>query len=113
MTDSLEFTFPEANVADAGRLVDDLEQHLHELDITGKTSVSRASVDAMDLGTVLIAVLGTCSVTALARGLAAWISKNGDPAIRIKRGKDEIIIQSGLSADQKFELAKKALEMSK
>ncbi len=113
VTDGIEIRFPDASAADAGRLVDDLAQRIQELDDTAQTSVAKSSEDAMDFGSILIIVMGTASFTALARGVADWIRKQGDPAITLKRGKDEITIQSGLSADQKFELAKIALEKFK
>lgn len=112
MTEYIEFHFQEAGAAAAGQLADDLADRLRELDDTGNVTVEKASPDAMELGSIVVMVLGTASVAAVARGIGDWIRKRGDPALKIKRGKDEIVIQSGLSADQKFELAKLALEKS-
>lgn len=112
MAEYIEIQFPEAEAAAAGQLADDLAERLRELDESGSVSVKKASPDAMELGSILVMVLGTASVASIARGLGDWLRKRGDPAVRIKRGKDEIVIQSGLSADQKFELAMRALEKS-
>lgn len=113
MTEHIEFQFPDAGPAAAGQLADDLAERLRELDETGKVTIERASPNAMELGSIVVMVLGTASVASIAGGIGDWIRKRGEPALRIKRGKDEIVIQSGLSADQKFELAKLALEKSK
>lgn len=113
ITEGIEIRFPDAGAADAGRLADDLGLRLRELDETAKTSVTKGSGDTMDFGSILVLIMGTASFTAIARGVADWIRKQGDPAIIIKRGKDEITIQRGLSSEQKFELAKLALEKFK
>lgn len=113
MTEHIEIQFPDAGAAAAGQLADDLAERLRELDGTGSVIIERASPDAMELGSIVVMVLGTASAASIARGIADWIRKRGEPALRIKHGKDEIVIQSGLSADQKFELAKLALEKSK
>jgi len=113
LTEHIEIQFPDAGAAAAGQLADDLAERLRELDGTGSVIIERASPDAMELGSIVVMVLGTASAASIARGIADWIRKRGEPALRIKHGKDEIVIQSGLSADQKFELAKLALEKSK
>jgi hypothetical protein len=113
VAEEIQIEFPESGPSRAGQLADDLTSRIRELDETATVAISRASSDAMDLGTILTIVLGAAPVAALARGLGDWIRKQGDPTIRIKRGKEEIVIQGGLSADQKFELVKLALEKSK
>lgn len=113
MAEHIEIQFPDAGPAAAGQLADDLAERLRELDETGSVTIEKASPDSMELGSIVLLVLGTASATSVARGIGDWIRKRGDPALRIKRGNDEIVIQSGLSADQKFELAKLAVEKSK
>lgn len=105
----LELHFPGATPADAGRLVHDLADLIRKEDQSISVTTERASEDAMDGGTILILLLGTPVAVALARGIADWIRKRGDPELIIKSGKDQIVIQSGLTADQKFELVKTAL----
>lgn len=111
--EEIEIQFPEAGLSRAGQLADTLALHIRELDETSTVKVSRGSPNAMDLGSILTIVLSAGSARILARGLADWIKKHGDPAIKIKCGKKEIVIQGGLSAEQKFELAKMALDQAK
>lgn len=111
LTEYVEIQFPDAGAA-AGQLADDLAERLRELDGNGTVTIERSSPDAMELGSIVVLVLGTASAASVARGIGDWIRKRGEPALRIKRGKDEIVIQSGLSANQKFELAKLVLEKS-
>lgn len=113
MTEHIEIYFPDVGAAAAGQLADDLAERLRELDRAGSVTIERGSPDAMELGSIVVMILGTASVASVARGIGDWIRKRGEPALKIKRGKDEIVIQSGLSADQKFELVKLALEESK
>ncbi|AFW01771.1 hypothetical protein BAR24_14900 [Gluconobacter oxydans] len=113
MAEYIEIQFPDVEAAAAGQLADDLADRLRELDETGRVTIQKASPDAMELGSIVVMLLGTASVASVARGIGGWIQKRGDPALKIKCGKDEIVIQSGLSASQKYELAKLALEKSK
>ena len=50
---------------------------------TSPLSRKRARNDTQDLGASLLLVLGTASASAIAKGIARWIAKNGGARIEI------------------------------
>jgi len=96
--------FPNASSADASRLADDLTVFVRRYVPGATAEATQESPDAMDLGATVAIILGTPAVLALARGIADWIRRQGDPDIIIKSKKGEIIVKGGLSAEQKHEI---------
>ncbi len=84
-TPDLHMSFVDADPADANRLAEDLSEALHdELPSTGVTRV-RDDPLSQDFGATLAIVLGSTAVTALAKGVAAWLARRQDARIKLSR----------------------------
>lgn len=107
-----EFTieFPDSSAADATRLAEDLARHVSTAIDGVKAEVAPGNPDAMDFGATVAIVLGAPSIVYLAKGIADWIRRQGDPALVIKRGRDAIVVKGGLDQSTKRELILAALD---
>ncbi len=110
--DELTIEFPDSAAADATRLAEDLARHVSATIDGVRAEVAPGSPDAMDFGAAVAIVLGAPSVVYLAKGIADWIRRQGDPALVIKRGRDSIIVKGGLDQATKRELILAALNRS-
>ena len=91
-------TFPGASTADANRYAAELASALREVDQDLKAEQHRDREDTQDFGATLIVILGTASVTAIAKGVAAWLARHSGARIQINA--DGSVIASNLdSAD--------------
>jgi outer membrane lipoprotein SlyB len=60
----------------------------------------RERADTQDFGASLAVILGTTAVTALAKGIAAWLARNSGAKIEIRREGEVVMTASHLdSAD--------------
>ena len=76
-------TFPGASSADANVYAADLTTTLHRIDEEIQVSQDRDRLDTQDYGTIVQVVLGAASVTAIAKGLAAWLARHSGARIQI------------------------------
>jgi hypothetical protein len=97
-------TVDEVSSADANRYIEELRQLL--LDAISDIDVAqvRESPRTQDVGTILLAVLGTSSITVFARALGDWLKLRHSVGITIKTDKGEII-GSNLTAKDAIKLA--------
>jgi len=107
--EELTIEFPDSAAADASRLAEDLARHVSTTIDGVKAEVASGSTDAMDFGATVVIVLGTPSIVYLAKGIADWIQRKGDPALVIKRGRESIIVKDGLDQATKREIILSAL----
>jgi hypothetical protein len=89
-------TFPGASAADANRYAADLATALQELDEEIQVSQDRDRPDTQDCGTILQIVLGAASVTAVAKGVAAWLARHSGARIQINT--DGSVVASNLES---------------
>jgi hypothetical protein len=75
--------FPEASPAEANQLAGGLADVLRDLDKDIEVERKRDQPDTQDFGGTLVIVLGSAAATAIAKGIAAWLSRNGGPEIEI------------------------------
>ena len=75
MADKFIITFPEITDAEANRYASDLAHVLTEADKGLHVEQSRNRIGTQDFGTTLVLVLGTASVTAIARGIQAFLKR--------------------------------------
>jgi hypothetical protein len=108
--DKAEINFVGANAADASRLAEDLANYLKTFGNGVDAEVTGGSSDTMDLGATVVLVLGTPAVIALARGVADWIRKQGDPDLVIKTKDGSVEVKGGLDQEAKKEIILAALE---
>jgi hypothetical protein len=74
-SDEFTISFPDLSTAEGNRASGSLLNQLREVDPTLVAHQARSNKDSQDFGATLILVLGTASVTAIAKGMAAWISR--------------------------------------
>src|SRR5258708_656677 len=89
-------TFPDSSTAEANRYAADLASALREVDQHLKVEQQRDRQDTQDFGATLAIVLGTASVTALAKGVAVWLARHSGARIQISA--DGSIIASDLDS---------------
>lgn len=71
----------------------------------------REDLETMDLGAILAIILGSAAVTAVARGIKAWLERNQDVEIELQ--KDGHVIAKGLRGKDALALTKMILEARK
>jgi hypothetical protein len=83
MAPEFTITFPGASPAQANRFSESLANVLRDTGPEIFVERRRTRDDTQDFGTSLVLVLGTTSVTVVARGISAWIAKNAGAQIEI------------------------------
>jgi hypothetical protein len=76
-------TFPGASRADANVYAADLASILRRVDRSLSAEQRRDREDTQDLGVILSVILGSAAVSAVARGLSAWLARNSGAKIQI------------------------------
>jgi hypothetical protein len=95
--------FPGTSTADANRLAADLARTLRDLDRQVAVEQHRERPDTLDFGATLVIVLGTASVTALAKGISAWLKRHSGARIEINA--DGSVIASNLDSGDAARIA--------
>lgn len=87
LTSSISIRFPDATPDLGNVYADDLRTSLAEsLDSGDRVERVRTNPESQDFGATLVLVLGTTAVTAVARGLQAWLARNSGVSIDIVAG---------------------------
>jgi hypothetical protein len=76
-------TFPGASLAEATKHASGLAAFLRGLDRNLTVEQRKDSSDTQDFGATVAILLGTASVTAVAKGIAAWLARNSGAKIQI------------------------------
>ena len=87
MNNRITIQFPDVT-ADLGNVyAEDLRASLADtLDGTDRIERVRTDPDAQDFGATLVLVLGTTAVSAVARGIQAWLGRNSGVSIDLVAG---------------------------
>src|SRR5258708_4333786 len=88
---SYTITFDQVSSADANRYAEELRQFLLNAATGLEVTPVRTDPRTQDLGTMLLAALGTSSITVFARALGDWLKLRHSVGITIKTDKGEII----------------------
>ena len=83
-------SFPRVPIDQANQYAADLAAILRSLQKGAVIEVRRTRQDSQDYGATLAVILGTASVTAMAKGIAAWIARNSGSEIQISHHGDVI-----------------------
>lgn len=83
--------FPGLSADRANRCAQSLQQELRAVDVNAEQS--RTSSESQDFGATLAVILGTASVTALARGIQTWLARN-NVQLEISTGAGKIIARN-------------------
>ena len=108
---SYNITFDNVTAADTNRYASELRDTL--LDIVPDITVERKRENpaTQDFGSALVLLLGTSSVTALAKALGSWLQLRRGVSLTIKTDKGEIIA-THLSSKDTQQLAQLFLSRS-
>ena len=97
---AIQFSFGDSATADGNRFAGSLSDTLRGLDPSIEVERVRERAETQDFGATLVVILGTTAVTALAKGIAAWLARNSGAKIEIKREGQVVMTASHLdSAD--------------
>ena len=90
--------FGDADVAEANRLASTLAEALRDVDPTILATQVRERQDTQDFGASLSVVLGTAAVTAVAKGIGAWLARNSGARIEIRQGDKVVLLATHLDS---------------
>jgi hypothetical protein len=76
-------TFPEVSDADANKLAGALSPALREIDKSVFVERRRTRSESQDGGATLAVILSSAAVTAVAKGIAAWLARNSGTIIEV------------------------------
>jgi hypothetical protein len=76
-------SFPGVSDADANKLAGSLSPALRETDRSVSVERRRANAESQDGGATLAIILGSAAVSAVAKGIAAWLARNSGTTIEI------------------------------
>lgn len=81
--ESFVLGFAGASTAEANRYASDLVGTLRGLDQSLTAEQQRNRDDTQDFGSTVVLILGTASITALAKGVAAWLARHSGARLEI------------------------------
>jgi hypothetical protein len=92
--DSLKMTFPGASLAEGNQLAGSLQECLRDVDPALVVERERTSGDTMDFGASLGVILAPAVISAVAKGVAAWLSRNSGVRLEIRQDDGTVIVLS-------------------
>ena len=96
----LVFSFADSSTAEGNRYAGSLADTLRDLDSSIEVQRLRERAETQDFGASLAIILGTTAITALAKGIASWLSRNSGAKIEIRHKGQVVMTASHLdSAD--------------
>ena len=96
-------SFPETSVAEANRYAAELAAAIRDSDCDVTAQQKRDTPETQDLGSTIALILGTASVTEVARGVAAWLARHSGAKIQIST--DGNVIASNLDSHDAARIA--------
>jgi hypothetical protein len=96
---TVTLSFTGATADDANRYASDLKDFLADVAAGASIEKRRDRSDTQDFGTTLVLVLGTTAVSAVARGIAAWLQRNSGARITVKNAHGELVAEGLDSKD--------------
>jgi DNA topoisomerase VI subunit B len=92
------FSFHDVSLAEANRLIADLEEELRRADPRLVATRKRADARTQDAGALLEVALQAASVAALAKGIASFIGRSSGARIEIRRPDGTAVMASRLDS---------------
>jgi hypothetical protein len=96
--DPFTISFPGVSVAEGNRFASSLADALRDSDSSVAVERQRERPDTQDFGASLAVILGTAAVTAVAKGIEAWLARNSGAQIEIRRNDNVVLIASHLDS---------------
>jgi hypothetical protein len=98
-TEPLIVTFPDASAAEGNRFAGTLADALRDVDPSIVVDRQRERPETQDFGATLAVVLGTAAITAVAKGMAAWLAKNSGSRLEVKRNGKIVLVATHLDSN--------------
>jgi len=89
----LNISFPDTDTSEANKLASDLQNEIEELGTPVELKRVRDPTDTLDFGATLAIVLAAPTVTALAKGIAAWMKRTGT-SVTLKVGDKDVVVKN-------------------
>lgn len=96
-------TFPGSSAGEANRYAADLSASIRNSDRYVKAEQKRDRPDTQDVGTVVAVILGTASITEVAKGIASWLARHAGAKIQIST--DGSVFASNLDSSDAARIA--------
>lgn len=84
MQEDAIITFLSVSVAEANKLTDSLNRMIRETDRNVSVERRRTNPEAQDGGAMLAIILGSAAISAVAKGIAAWLAQHSGTMIEIQ-----------------------------
>jgi Effector Associated Constant Component 1 len=97
-TELISISFPNGSVAEGNRFASSLMDTLRDVSSDITLSRHRERAEAQDFGSTLSLILGTAAVTAVAKGIAAWLARNSGATIEIRRQGAVVLVATHLDS---------------
>ena len=88
--------FSDISIAQGNKYADGLADILRDIDSTITAEIVRTNPSTQDMGATLVLLLGTASATAVAKGVATWLARQGSARIEISQNGN--VLASGLES---------------
>jgi hypothetical protein len=98
MAAALVIGFPDSSSAEGNQLASTLAEALRDVDPSIVVDRVRERSDTQDFGASLALVMGTAAATAIAKGIGAWIAKNGGTKLEIRRNGKLVLLATNLDS---------------
>jgi hypothetical protein len=92
--DSLTMAFPGSSLAEGNQLAGSLRECLRDINPEVQVERQRASADTMDFGATLGLILVPAAITAIAKGIGAWLARNSGVRLEIRQDDGSVIVLS-------------------
>jgi len=102
----LIFKFVYTTTAEGNRYADSLSQVLREVDPSVVVERQRDRPDTQDFGATLAVIAGSAAVTALAKGIAAWLARNSGAQLEVMHEGKPVLRLSHLDSADVAQIAK-------
>ena len=99
MSNRLQISFDDVELGRANQLASSLRAALEEEADGCEVSVVRSEAGTMDFGSTLVLVLGSCTLQALATGVANWLAMKPEAAITLRDERGTVIATGLRSRD--------------
>jgi len=97
-SESLTLAFPDTSLDEGNRLAGSLQECLRDADPDVQVERQRERQETQDFGATLAVVLGSAAVTAVAKGIAAWLARNSGARLEVRQGNGSVVVLTNLDS---------------
>lgn len=98
LDEPLKMSFPGASVGEANQLAASLRESIQDAHSDVRAERQRENPESMDFGTTLGVLLTPEAVSALARVIAAWLSRNRGVRLEIQQPDDSVAVLTNIDS---------------